>query len=82
MNGHRFGLLLAVPAVAMGVLVGSRNGMFRYLGFTDNGNAPLYPGYKEDSTPYYVKHVVSDRHFPRDPERLVDKVETQRRNLL
>lgn len=66
----------------MGVLVGSRNGMFRYLGFTDNGNTPLYPGYVEDATPYYVKHSVSDRHFHQTPDRNVERVDVERRNML
>ena len=78
-NGHRLGLWLALPAVAIGVLTGSRNGMHRYLGFSDNGNPPLYPGYKEDATPYFVKHTVSERRVPVAPSVSVDAIEPGRR---
>ncbi len=63
----------------MGLLAGTRNGLHRYLGYADNGNPTLYPGYKEDSAPYFMKHEVSERHQrvaddfhldKRDPARL------------
>ena len=61
-RGHRFGLLLTVPNIFAGGLFVAQRGMFRYLGFVDNGNPPLYPGYKVDETPYIMKHAVSDKH--------------------
>jgi hypothetical protein len=63
-RGHRLGVMLAVPAITCGLLAGLRNGTFRYLGFTANGNPSMYPGYKEDQTPYFVKHNVSTRYVP------------------
>jgi hypothetical protein len=60
-RGHRFGLLLTVPNILAGGLFVAQRGMFRYLGFEDNGNPPLYPNYKVDETPYFVKHSVSDK---------------------
>ena len=49
-NGHRLGFWAAVPAALVGLVAGHRTGVFRYLGYTDNGNPTLYPGYKEDQT--------------------------------
>ncbi len=60
-HGHRFGLLLTVPNILAGGLFVAQRGMFRYLGFEDNGNPSLYPNYKVDETPYFVKHHVSDK---------------------
>ena len=61
-RGHRFGLLLTLPNILAGGLFVAQRGMFRYLGFVDNGNPPLYPNYMVDHTPYFVKHRVSDKH--------------------
>ena len=72
-NGHRFGLWIALPAVLMGLLAGTRNGIHRYCGFSDNGNPSIYPGYKEDQTPYFVKHNVSERHKSISPDYHVDQ---------
>ena len=44
------GFWTAVPAAIVGVAMGHRTGVFRFLGYTDNGNPTLYPGYKEDQT--------------------------------
>ena len=63
-NGHRLGFWCAVPAALVGIVAGNRSGIYRYLGYTDNGNPALYPGYKEDNTPYFMKHEVSERHAP------------------
>jgi hypothetical protein len=60
---HRLGVWLAVPAVLIGLSFGAQKGYYRYLGFTANGHPSLYPDYKEDMTPYFVKHRTSDRHF-------------------
>ena len=60
-RGHRFGLLLTVPNILAGGLFVAQRGAFRYLGFVDNGNPPLYPGYQVDETPYLLKHSVSDK---------------------
>jgi hypothetical protein len=49
-NGHRLGFWAAVPAALVGLVAGNRTGVFRFLGYTDNGNPTLYPGYKEDHT--------------------------------
>jgi hypothetical protein len=50
-----------MPAIALGLLAGINKGTYRYSGFMENGNAPLYPGYLENSAPYFLKHKVSDR---------------------
>ena len=60
---HAFGLWTAVPAVVLGLMGATHRGWYRYMGFTDNGNPPLYPGYAETQAPYFVRHAVSDRHF-------------------
>ena len=61
---HVFGLCTAVPAVLLGLMGATQRGWYRYLGFTDNGNPALYPGYVETNAPYFLRHNVSDRHFP------------------
>ena len=71
-RGHALGVCLALPAVGMGLLAGMRNGVHRYLGFADNGNPPLYPGYVEDAAPYFLKHNVSDRHVAVAPSLHLD----------
>jgi hypothetical protein len=63
-NRHVFGLWTSVPAVIIGLMGATHRGWYRYMGFTDNGNPALYPGYEETSAPYFLRHSVSDRHFP------------------
>ena len=60
---HAFGLVTAVPAVVLGLMGATHRGWYRYMGFTGNGNPPLYPGYVETQAPSFVRHAVSDRHF-------------------
>jgi hypothetical protein len=66
-GSHVFGLWTAVPAVVLGLMGATHRGWYRYMGFTDNGNPPLYPGYVESQAPYFVRHAVSDRHFKLAP---------------
>lgn len=66
-SAHSLGVWSALPAVVVGVLAGANKGFYRYLGFMDNGNAALYPGYVEDGAPYYLKHKVSDRRADAAP---------------
>lgn len=56
----------------MGLLAGTRNGVHRYLGLSDNGNPSLYPGYVEDAAPYFLKHNVSERHHSVSPDLHLD----------
>ena len=64
---HAFGLWTAVPAVILGLMGATHRGWYRYMGFTSNGNPPLYPGYVETAAPYFMRHHVSDRHFQVSP---------------
>lgn len=57
------GVWTAVPAVLVALLAGLQRGTHRYTGLISNGNPPIYAGYKEDNTPYFVKHEVSDRRY-------------------
>ena len=57
-NGHRLGFWCAVPAALVGLLAGHRAGVFRYLGYTDNGNPTLYPNYKEDQTRAWLRGAL------------------------
>lgn len=62
--GHRLGLVLTIPAVAIGYTSGLKRAYLRHLGYIDNGEESFYPNYKRDDyTPYFVKHKVSDRHM-------------------
>ena len=63
-SAHRLGFWCAVPAVLVGLVAGQRNGVYRYLGYTDNGNPAIYPGYVENNAPYFMRHEVSERHAP------------------
>jgi hypothetical protein len=62
-NAHVFGIWTAVPAIVVALMGATHRGWYRYMGFTANGNPPLYPGYVETNAPYFMRHNVSDRHF-------------------
>ena len=62
-NGHRLGFWCAVPAALVGLLAGHRAGVFRYLGYTDNGNPTLYPNYKEDQTRAWAMRAATCASF-------------------
>lgn len=61
MSGHKLGFVLALPAFLIGYTSGLQRAYYRHLGYLDNGNGSRYAGYKEDNTPYFVKHEVNDR---------------------
>jgi len=69
-SAHRLGFWCAVPAALVGLVAGQRNGVYRYLGYTDNGNPTIYPGYVENSAPYFMRHEVSERHAPVAAQKL------------
>ena len=62
MSGHRLGLMISLPIVLVGWSSGLHRAYLRHMGLMPNGMPSLYPNYKEDATPYIVKHRVSDRH--------------------
>ena len=46
----------------IGYTAGLNRAFARHLGYAENGQPPLYPGYVADSTvPQWVRHEVSDR---------------------
>lgn len=47
--------------MVIGYLSGLKRSYYRHSGYLDNGSEPLFPGYKDDETPYFVKHAVSSR---------------------
>ena len=75
---HAFGLWTAVPAVVLGLMGATHRGWSPPMGFTDNGNPPLYPGYAETQAPYFVRHAVSDRHFRLAPGAAVHGLKDRR----
>ena len=64
LSGHRLGMVLTIPTIAIGYTSSLKRSYLRHLGYLDNGNECMYPNYKRDDlTPYIVKHKVSDRHL-------------------
>ena len=60
--GHRLGAALTLPMLFIGYTAGLKRAFARHLGYADNGQAPLFPGYDGASTvPQWVRHEVSDR---------------------
>jgi hypothetical protein len=55
------GRWLMLPALAIGYFAALKRSYMRHHGYLDNGEPTLYPGYKTDAAPYFVKHAVSDR---------------------
>lgn len=76
-GSHKLGFWTAVPAVVLGLLGGINKGVYRYGGFMENGNAPLYPGYIENSAPYFMQMTVSDRHASVHPALQFDPSKKQ-----
>lgn len=64
----------------LGLLGGVNKGVYRYAGFMDNGNAPLYPGYTESAAPYFLKHKVSDRVADIAPSLHMDPSKSSRQS--
>lgn len=64
LTGNRLGAALTIPVVIIGVTSGLKRAYQRHLGYLDNGEECFYPNYKKDDyTPYFMKHKVSDRHL-------------------
>ena len=60
--GNRLGVALTLPMLFIGYTAGLKRAFARHLGYAENGQPPLYPGYVADSTvPQWVRHEVSDR---------------------
>lgn len=57
---HRLGVVMALPAAAIGYSFGLKSALARHQGMAPNGNPTLIPGYDADSTvPYFMRHKIS-----------------------
>jgi hypothetical protein len=62
LSGARLGTYLTLPILFIAFTSGLKRAFARHLGYAENGQPPLYPGYVADSTvPQWVRHEVSDR---------------------